>query len=174
MSPISLEITVRPAAELAHLKTPGSKNRLSFDQWPAGYFFPTYCGGPCKLVSSNALLKITSVINQSLAEEFPLEDVLFSGIFRTLANVTNIQHKRGLCEHADREYEDPAKHLFSGLLNIYFNHGFRNFTEVDTGPVLSGMSGFTSNVRNPFPGGLKQMEASQKNSFEINFEIIQR
>ena len=101
-----------------------SKNRLSFDQWPAGYFFPTYCGGPCKLVSSNALLKISNVINHSLVEKFPLEDVLFSGIFRTIANVTNIQHKRGLCEHADRAYEDPAKHLFSGLLNIYFSKDF--------------------------------------------------
>ena len=65
------------------------------------------------------------MIDKSLAEAFPLEDVLFSGIFRTIANVTNIQHKRGLCEHADRGYEDPAKHLFSGLLNIYLSHGFR-------------------------------------------------
>ena len=64
------------------------------------------------------------MIDKSLAEAFPLEDVLFSGIFRTIANVTNIQHKRGLCEHADREYEDPAKHLFSGLLNIYLSHRF--------------------------------------------------
>ena len=66
------------------------------------------------------------MINQSLAEQFPLEDVLFSGIFRTIANVTNIQHKRGLCEHADRAYEDPAKHLFSGLLNMYLSQAFES------------------------------------------------
>ena len=66
------------------------------------------------------------MINKSLAQKFPLEDVLFSGIFRTIANVTNIQHKRGLCEHADRAYEDPAKHLFSGLLNLYFSKDFES------------------------------------------------
>ena len=147
-----------------------SKNRLTFDQWPAGYFFPTYCGGPCKLVSSNALLKITSVINKSLAEKFPLEDVLFSGIFRTIANVTNIQHKRGLCEHADRAYEDPAKHLFAGLLNIYFSQDF----EIPSSKTLKSKSQFIIVPTCPqwarewvklnsifeirFSGGLKQMQ----------------
>ena len=83
------------------------KNKLSFQQWPAGFILPKYCGGPCKLASADTVFKIGQVMKRDIAAEFPLEDVLFTGIYRELVNATNLKFQVSLID------------LISTVLHVY-------------------------------------------------------
>ena len=84
------------------------KYAVPFDLWESGYFYPSFCTGPCYMTSRPALNKMYDAARQhlDLVAKFPLEDVLFTGIFRQAANVTSIvKSTHGECRHYTTEKE---------------------------------------------------------------------
>lgn len=42
----------------------GNKNAVSFDLWPPGYQYPTFCAGPCKMMTAHSVQAIASIMNR--------------------------------------------------------------------------------------------------------------
>merc|ERR1719238_2463177 len=77
------------------------KYAVTPEQFPMGHMLPDFCNGPCSSMSlsaSKALFQ-TALTTDNLA--FPLEDVLFTGIFRSVAKMSNIKHvvNAKVCHH---------------------------------------------------------------------------
>ena len=51
-------------------KKPFGKYHLSDDVWPDNYRYPTYCGGPCTIVTSSTAEKIYNVANEIELSDF--------------------------------------------------------------------------------------------------------
>lgn len=75
------------------------KYKLSTLNWPAGYYIPSFCTGPGVLVSRASVVQIKHEFDRTAIDNFPLEDVLFTGIMRQKAGLTNIRDKSGTCSH---------------------------------------------------------------------------
>ncbi|CAG5094687.1 Oidioi.mRNA.OKI2018_I69.XSR.g13779.t1.cds [Oikopleura dioica] len=76
-----------------------SKYGVGFREYPFGYYYPKFCHGPCMSLSKAAASKIYHQAMITNWNGIILEDVLFSGIIRELANVTSMDIERGSCEH---------------------------------------------------------------------------
>ena len=65
------------------------KNAVLRDQWPVGFLYPTFCSGPAYALGTQACQKILSAaeLNSKITDEFPLEDVLFTGLLREAAGI---------------------------------------------------------------------------------------
>ena len=75
------------------------KYAMNASQYSFGYRYPKFCHGPCMTLSRNASVTIYHVAQNHNWNEFKLEDVLFSGIMRTMANMTSIELAGGNCQH---------------------------------------------------------------------------
>jgi hypothetical protein len=51
-------------------KKPFGKYHLSDEVWPDDYRYPTYCGGPCTIVTSSTAEKIYNVANEIELSDF--------------------------------------------------------------------------------------------------------
>ena len=60
---------------------------------------PKFCNGPCALISKQGSKKLFKTASETKNPRFPLEDVLFTGIYRTLANLPDPNLLPGVCEH---------------------------------------------------------------------------
>ena len=76
-----------------------SKWTLNIDQYSYGYKLPRFCNGPCAVISKTGSEKVLREAKERVNPGVYLEDVLFTGIFRTLANVTEIVTLPGACDH---------------------------------------------------------------------------
>ena len=72
---------------------------VSSSDYPFGYWFPPFCNGPCAGVPVDISKKLLTVAESRKQSSFGLEDVLFTGIYRQIANVTNIRRLPYICEH---------------------------------------------------------------------------
>ena len=72
---------------------------VSSSDYPFGYWFPPFCNGPCAGVPIDISKKVLTVAESRKQSSFGLEDVLFTGIYRQIANVTNIRRLPYICEH---------------------------------------------------------------------------
>jgi len=86
-------------------KKPFGKFRLSNDVWPDNYRYPTYCAGACTVMSSSTAQKIYSVARKIELSDFNMEDVLFTGVYRTLADIEKPAVNRRLCHHYAGDYD---------------------------------------------------------------------
>lgn len=71
---------------------------VSRDEYPLDAY-PTYCGGPCALLSRFDLDKIYEVAKLTNPGNFTMEDIIFTGIMRVKGNLTEPDDVRGICEH---------------------------------------------------------------------------
>lgn len=55
---------LREVVEGGRAKRGQHKNAVSFDLWPAGYQFPTFCAGPCKMMPAHSVQAISSIMNR--------------------------------------------------------------------------------------------------------------
>ena len=74
------------------------KYNVTFDQWETGHWFPKFCSGPCNGMSKQAALNIFHTATKTDAKGLRLEDVLFTGIIRTKANMS-VPHYEKVCTH---------------------------------------------------------------------------
>ena len=72
---------------------------VSSSDYPFGYWFPPFCNGPCAGIPIDISKKLLTVAESRKQSSFGLEDVLFTGIYRQIANVTNIRRLPYICEH---------------------------------------------------------------------------
>jgi hypothetical protein len=64
---------------------------ISFNVWPAGYYYPDYCLGSCTIINKKISDKIFDEALKIDAGGFTMEDVLFTGILRKVKkNTVNI------------------------------------------------------------------------------------
>ncbi|CBY32984.1 unnamed protein product [Oikopleura dioica] len=85
-------------------KKPFGKYYLSNDVWPDNYRYPTYCAGACTVLRSSAAQKIYNVARKIELNEFNIDDVLFTGVYRELANIPVPSVKHNLCHHFTGDY----------------------------------------------------------------------
>ena len=64
-----------------------------------GYKYPRFCHGPCMTLSKSASGKLYKTASTHQWNGFHLEDVLFNGVFRSLAKINSIHLFNGYCEH---------------------------------------------------------------------------
>ena len=90
-----------------------SKWSLNIDQYSYGYKFPRFCNGPCAGISKTGSEKVLQQAKERLNPGVHLEDVLFTGIYRQLANITEIVTLPGACEHLGsvKELQDRTNSL---------------------------------------------------------------
>lgn len=83
------------------------KNSVSRYQWPVGFLYPTFCSGPAYALGIQASQKILSAakLNSKMIDEFPLEDILFTGLLReaTRINEDNVKIVEDIASHFQRE-----------------------------------------------------------------------
>ena len=61
--------------------------------------YPTYCGGPCALLSSSTAQKTFDVAEKTNPGRFIMEDILFTGIIRVKSNLPKPNIQNGVCSH---------------------------------------------------------------------------
>ena len=93
-----------------------SKYRVDPTDYPFGYWFPPFCNGPCAALPVSASAKLLNIAENSKQNGFGLEDVLYTGIYREIANITNIKRLPYICEHFSTHKES---HLKARLLRYH-------------------------------------------------------
>ena len=89
------------------------KYNLTAAQYPMGYRYPKFCHGPCMTLSKTASTQIYRVAVDHDWNNIKLEDVLFSGLMRTIANVSSIDIDRNHCRHVSQNKLDGLSKLFN-------------------------------------------------------------
>jgi len=86
------------------------KWQLSPSHWPGGYYFPVFCNGAGVMLSADSVAKISQQFEMldEAHRDFPLEDVLFNGVLRSLAAVDEIADYGGVCEHLGETRSEEA------------------------------------------------------------------
>ncbi|CBY16153.1 unnamed protein product [Oikopleura dioica] len=74
------------------------------DVWPDNYRYPTYCGGACTILTSSAAQTIYNVASRIEFNELNIDDMLFTGVYRELANMPVPSVNRRLCHHFTGDY----------------------------------------------------------------------
>ncbi|CBY42035.1 unnamed protein product [Oikopleura dioica] len=85
-------------------KKPFGKHQLSNDVWPNNYRSPTYCGGACTVLTSSAAKTIYNVASRIEFNKLNIDDMLFTGVYRELANMPVPPVNRRLCHHFTGDY----------------------------------------------------------------------
>ena len=67
--------------------------------YPFAHRFPKFCHGPCVAMTSESSKKLFDIARTHKWNHMPVEDVLFNGVMRELANITNIELQTGVCRH---------------------------------------------------------------------------
>ncbi|CAG5102805.1 Oidioi.mRNA.OKI2018_I69.chr1.g475.t1.cds [Oikopleura dioica] len=98
-------------------KKPFGKYHLSNEVWPDDYRYPTYCGGPCTIVSAATAEKLYHVASEIELADFNMEDVLFTGVYRSFANIPEPAENRKLCQHYSGDYNALIS-KYDSYLNI--------------------------------------------------------
>ena len=76
-------------------------------------YYPPYCGGHCCLVSSSYLIKIKEISETTNPQGFPIEDVFFTGVLRTLAGMSTPIPLHNICTHFNKN--DKIKKLSTAI-----------------------------------------------------------
>jgi len=76
-----------------------NKYNVTFEQWEAGHYFPQFCGGPCTGFTAGATSGILDAAKKTDAKGFKLEDVLFTGVMRTKADLPTPEFHAQICKH---------------------------------------------------------------------------
>jgi len=86
-------IVIRPDDPDEYMKFAQTKEEYELD------YYPTYCGGPCALMSADVMEKIFSFSRQTNPGTMSIEDALFTGVIRVKANLSEPAFVDGVCTH---------------------------------------------------------------------------
>ena len=76
-------------------------------------YYPTYCGGPCALMSADVMEKIFSFSRQTNPGTMSTEDALFTGVIRVKANLSEPAFVDGICTHLVDAFDDKVAKIRS-------------------------------------------------------------
>ena len=92
-------------------------------------YYPTYCGGPCALMSADVMEKVYTFSKQTNPGTMSTEDALFTGVIRVKANLSEPAHVGDICTHlVDGFYDKVTKlrswqYINTGLFYLIFKPG---------------------------------------------------
>ena len=98
-----------------------SKYQVTPEQFPMGYMYPPFCNGPCAAMTTSASEKLYKTASKIIQPQFPLEDVLFTGIYRTEAKMNSISLVPRMCEHFVANKENLLRSRINRLKLRYKN-----------------------------------------------------
>ena len=92
--------------------SPYKKWAQSRDQYEFDHY-PTYCNGPCALISANVMETIYTFSRQTNPGKMTIEDALFTGVIRVKANLSEPAHVGNICTHLIDDFYDKVTKLRS-------------------------------------------------------------
>ena len=76
-------------------------------------YYPTYCGGPCALMSADVMEKVYTFSKQTNPGTMSTEDALFTGVIRVKANLSEPAFVDGICTHLVDAFDDKVAKIRS-------------------------------------------------------------
>lgn len=107
------------------------KYNLTFTEWETGYWFPSFCAGPCTAMERSTVKSIYDTAMKSQELSFKLEDVFFTGVLRQKANVKppadmtsnkicdHLGSKNAIAQRLERYVAHTKNESLSMVLNEY-------------------------------------------------------